>query len=127
MIKKTSLQCFFINAGSYDYSVCPFGLIEQRPINSYATYGLGYWQGKQEAGIETVTQLYENGDFCGAIGRDRSSVVTFTLGETTQVVSAAETSTCFYAFEMTCNPDDVIARKSRRMEFLPTIANSTVV
>ena len=126
-IIKIKFQCFFIAAGGYDFEVCPFGTNFQKQIYGTSKYNLGTWNGNQTEEMETVTLLYDNGEFCGAIGEPRSSEVKFTLGETTNVVSAAETSTCFYAFEMTCNPDDAIARKRRRMEFLPTISNSTVV
>ena len=93
-----------------------------------STWSLGDLDfGVFENGNLALTLHYNNGDFCGSIGEDRSSEVRFTFGETTALVSAGEPSTCFYAFEMTCNPNDPLARKSRRMEFLPTIPNSTVV
>ena len=124
---KLHFSVFFINRGGYDYEVCPFGTNFQKSMYAASTWNLGYFYGNHTDEPEAVTLHYDYGDFCGSIGADRSSEVRFTLGETTALVSAAELSTCFYAFEMTCNPNDLLARKSRRMEFLPTIPNSTVV
>ena len=88
---------------------------------------MGYWDGLPFSGHEGDGLFYDGGTYCDAIGGYRSSQVTFYSGAETDLIFANETSTCFYEFEITCNSTDIAARKSRRMDFLPLIPNSTVV
>ena len=121
-------QCFFKRSGDYDYKVCPFASITQLDLYSTASFDLGTWNGVNSIAVEGDNFSFVDGEgrWCPN-GRPRQSEVNFTCGSSTGVTRASEPSMCYYVFEMTVNCDGDLSRTNGRIDFLPVIANSTVV
>jgi hypothetical protein len=125
-VEAIANECYMFAEGENDYRVCVNGEILQRNRVNTNTFSLGRWD---ENPLQNDYLSYTGGTYCDPIGAARRAQVHFTLGQETEAVSVTEPSTCFYRFEMTCNPNPAprSGKKARRTEFLPFIQNSTVV
>ena len=91
------------------------------------SYYLGTWNGDNSIAVEGDDFSFVGGEGPCPNGRNRESEVIFTCGSSTGVTRASEPSMCYYVFEMTVNCDEDLSRTNGRTDFLPMIANSTVV
>ena len=58
------------------------------------------WSLGTHSGYDGMSEIFSGGDFCDPRGDYRSARITYTFGDSTEILSFSEPTTCFYEFHI---------------------------